>query len=626
MSNPNLKLNLSDDFSPLVENLLYIVTDNTDHRNYLKVFTKKTDKSVRLKMSDATVLLEKMGGFYAHHCAKIGKSLILNFDNLIIPETFVDRVKVMYKGEEKVFTLCKSEVKQVKEYLQKLETNPLLKVNTSSYELAELLDSSNNSQGLFVDLKLPSGIKWFSRNMELDEYQKYPLTEAPEQYGSYISWGEYETKDTYDEKSALFEWGVSEYGFRFEEDAAEYGWDKSDQLPDVYDAANRLLHFNCHIPTVEEWKELRDNCTFVWVKTQLGTRGLLATSKHNNESIFLPATGFMKDEVRPREVGHRIGYWSSTICDKDHPDKAYVFAAHEHENDAQSVMPRIVKADTYLGLAIRPVYGGSVPSSQARESFCHDDVIYRVVDEEKRTCKVTGIYPGVDKASVSIPEYVTSNEKHYRVIEIIDDAIRGVKSLLIPKTVMKIPAPQKMRVLETIEVATDHPRFSSIDGVLVDKDASTLLYFPVEHEENYTLPACISKIADSAFYGALVKTVDLNNVQHIGEKAFYLSSIKSVSGRKVTRIEEKSFGECMHLESFNLSSIQSFGLHAVGSVAMTYLHLPATLKKLNQYTFDCPNLKKVVLDAMPAKMAPKPFMKSSELKSFIVNGEETINQ
>jgi len=54
-------------------------------------------------------------------------------------------------------------------------------------------------------------------------------------------------------------------------------------------------------------------------------------------------------------------------------------------------------------------------------------------------------------------------------------------------------------VLSHINILADNPKFMSIDGVIFNKDAETLIIFPAGKAENYMIPNTVTVIEDNAF-------------------------------------------------------------------------------------------------------------------------------
>ena len=137
----------------------------------------------------------------------------------------------------------------------------------------------------YVDLGLPSGLKWATCNVGANK---------PEEYGNYYAWGEIKTKNTYTEgNSRTLYKTMKDISGNHEYDAATANWGGS-----------------WRIPTIDELNELRINCSWTWI-TQNGVKGYKVTSKKNGNSIFLPAAGFRLG-ASLSNAGNDGYYWSST--------------------------------------------------------------------------------------------------------------------------------------------------------------------------------------------------------------------------------------------------------------------------------------------------------------------------
>ena len=134
----------------------------------------------------------------------------------------------------------------------------------------------------YVDLGLPSGIKWATCNVGAT---------SPEEYGGYYAWGETEEKDDY--SWSTYKWcNGSETSMTKYCNHSEYGTiDNKTTLESEDDVAHVKWGGEWRMPTFDEQKELLRNCTWTWT-TQNGVNGYKVTSKSNGNSIFLPAAGF----------------------------------------------------------------------------------------------------------------------------------------------------------------------------------------------------------------------------------------------------------------------------------------------------------------------------------------------
>ena len=153
----------------------------------------------------------------------------------------------------------------------------------------------------YVDLGLPSGLKWATCNVGAS---------TPEDYGDYFAWGETNTKSTY---------SLDTYTY-------------TDNKP-VLDPENDAAYINWggawRMPTDAEWQELIDNCTWTW-KTLNGINGYEVKGSNGN-AIFLPAAGF-RSSNDVFYTGHYGCYWSSSL-DTVAPNNAKFVEFQSENND-----------------------------------------------------------------------------------------------------------------------------------------------------------------------------------------------------------------------------------------------------------------------------------------------------
>ena len=160
---------------------------------------------------------------------------------------------------------------------------------------AEEADPKINGHA-YVDMGLPSGLKWATCNVGATK---------PEEYGDYFAWGEREPKSNYN-------WGTyfdSDTGTSF----TKYTTYKKTVLDAEDDAASANWGGSWRMPTNSEWTELLNNCTSVWTALN-GVNGRLFTSKINGATLFIPAAGNKKD-TNFTSFGNNGFYWSSSLSD-----------------------------------------------------------------------------------------------------------------------------------------------------------------------------------------------------------------------------------------------------------------------------------------------------------------------
>ena len=185
-------------------------------------------------------------------------------------------------------------------------------------ELKDKIGGGGGSTEEYVDLGLPSGIKWAKRNLGASK---------PSDYGNYYAWGETEPKADY--TWATYKWmqaGQSDWKhitkYTIADGQTEGIWydaggtfigDNKTTLEAADDAATRKLGSPWRMPTLVEIRELLDanNCTWTWT-TQDGKNGYEVKSKTNGNSIFLPAAGCRTGSAL-RNAGSEGDYWSSSL-------------------------------------------------------------------------------------------------------------------------------------------------------------------------------------------------------------------------------------------------------------------------------------------------------------------------
>ena len=172
--------------------------------------------------------------------------------------------------------------------------------------LASFKIEKEEEEGDWVDLGLPSGTIWATRNVGAS---------CPEDYGDYFAWGETAPKDVYDWET--YKWYRSDYyysGYSKYCTESYMGYngftDGKTELDPSDDAA--CAHYpGGRMPSLEQIQELIDNCTWQWTQRN-GVNGPLGTGPNGN-TIFLPRAGCRWYESLDG-AGSCGYYWSRTLC------------------------------------------------------------------------------------------------------------------------------------------------------------------------------------------------------------------------------------------------------------------------------------------------------------------------
>lgn len=147
--------------------------------------------------------------------------------------------------------------------------------NTSEHSSVDIKNDTRE----FVDLGLPSGIKWATCNIGASK---------PEMGGCYFAFGEVVPRTEF-EKDKYFvnkdDWGKEKDDLLpFIDDSLEIGVSGNEK----YDAARANWGDSWRLPTLKDFRELMYHCEPQWI-IKNGVSGCEFTSKETGKSIFLPS-------------------------------------------------------------------------------------------------------------------------------------------------------------------------------------------------------------------------------------------------------------------------------------------------------------------------------------------------
>jgi len=104
----------------------------------------------------------------------------------------------------------------------------------------------------------------------------------------------------------------------------------------------------------------------------------------------------------------------------------------------------------------------------------------------------------------------------------------ALTSIFIPNSVLNIGSGAFLdcSALTSIEVGEDNPNYSSEDGVLFNKEKTTLVHYPEGNTRtSYTVPDSVTNIADWTFYACSLTDITIpESVTSIGDFAFIFSN------------------------------------------------------------------------------------------------------
>ncbi|AAM07636.1 cell surface protein [Methanosarcina acetivorans C2A] len=282
--------------------------------------------------------------------------------------------------------------------------------------------------------------------------------------------------------------------------------------------------------------------------------------------------------------------------------------------------------------------GGVTSSSSFVFSDCPTLIAIDVDTDNSAYASIDGILYSKDATTlircplgktgpVSVPNSVTTIER------VAFSGCTGLTSVAIPDSITSIGdyAFSSCSALTAIDVDTDNSVYASIDGILYNKDITTLIRCPPGKTDPVTIPDSVTTIDVSAFSGCtgLTSVTIPDGVTSIGTYAFYgCSGLATVTiPDSVTTIDASAFRDCTALASVTIgNNVTSIGYYAFRDCSgLTTVTIPDSVTSIPSYAFSgCSGLTAVTIGSGVTSIGENAFSGCSALAAIDVDTDNSV--
>lgn len=266
----------------------------------------------------------------------------------------------------------------------------------------------------------------------------------------------------------------------------------------------------------------------------------------------------------------------------------------------------LIIPDTIEGLPVTTIGRFSFYMNRYLESIIIPDSVKRISDNAFTECRaLTTVVLG--NGVTVIEESAFARARNLTNINIPDSVTTIGNAAFVNSGIININIPAGVTEigfealaadnLESINVSADNKYFSSLDGILYNKDKTILIICPNGKEGSVIIPNSVTVIEDYAF----------SNCE-------FLTEIILPDG--ITRIGEWTFTGCKDLEKIDIpAGVTSIGEWAFYEcISLTSVTIPDNVTKIEELAFgDCTALNNVIIGKSVEYIGEKAFSDCTDL-------------
>ena len=233
----------------------------------------------------------------------------------------------------------------------------------------------------------------------------------------------------------------------------------------------------------------------------------------------------------------------------------------------------------------------------------------------------------VNLVNIGIPNSVTSIGRY------AFEQCNALKNITIPASVTSIESNAFFNSVGLLNVNVDssNTKFSSEDGILYNKNKTSLLLYPAGRQANsYTINQGVTSIGDHAFAYChnLTNVVFPDTLTSIGKYSFGVcDNLKSITlPNSLTSIGTYAFGACESLQNIEIpESVTEIKDYAFSECySFTSIKIPDGIPNIQRYTFEfCHGLKSIAIPKSITSVGIGAFRECENFTDIYYAGTET---